>query len=204
MKDERETRQKLLACAKEEFMEKGYTAASLRSICRKAEVTTGALYFFFKDKADLFSSLVEEPVNRLCEIMMCHYREEAELGAEEIVLRANGDEDLQAALGIIRYMYQYYDEFLLVLTKSQGTVYENYIDRFVEITEKHYRVMTDYMCRQRKRPPLDDYIIHWVAHMQVDIFAYMIIHEKSVDAACRHMKKTVKYLVSGFFGMVME
>ena len=202
MKDERETRQKLLAFAKQEFMEKGYTAASLRSICRKAEVTTGALYFFFRDKADLFSTLVEEPVNRLCEIMISHYLEESRLRPEEISLRADGEEDIQAALALVRYIYEHYDTFLLVLTKSQGSGYENCIDRFVEITERHYRVLTDYMCRQWNRPPLDDYTIHWVAHMQVDAFAHMIIHEKSVDAACRHMEQTVKYLVSGFFGMV--
>ena len=33
MKDEKETREKLLASARQEFLEKGYTQASLRSIC---------------------------------------------------------------------------------------------------------------------------------------------------------------------------
>ena len=37
-----ETRQLLLQCAKKEFMEKGYSKASLRSICKEAGVTTGA------------------------------------------------------------------------------------------------------------------------------------------------------------------
>ena len=50
MKDEKETREKLLASARQEFLEKGYTQASLRSICKNAGVTTGALYFFFQDK----------------------------------------------------------------------------------------------------------------------------------------------------------
>ena len=40
--------------AKEEFMEKGYNKASLRSICSKAGITTGALYFFFENKEDLY------------------------------------------------------------------------------------------------------------------------------------------------------
>ena len=35
--------------------------ASLRNICKEAGVTTGALYFFFKDKEDLFAALVEKP-----------------------------------------------------------------------------------------------------------------------------------------------
>ena len=53
-----ETRKELLKCAKEEFMDKGFMGASLRNICQKAGVTTGALYFFFKDKDDLFCNVV--------------------------------------------------------------------------------------------------------------------------------------------------
>lgn len=54
MRADRETKEKLLASAKSEFLKKGYMKASLRKICANAEVTTGALYFFFKDKEDLF------------------------------------------------------------------------------------------------------------------------------------------------------
>ena len=42
MKDEKETRKKLLICARTEFIQKGYMQASLRSICKNAGVTTGA------------------------------------------------------------------------------------------------------------------------------------------------------------------
>lgn len=49
-----ETKIHLIQCAKKEFMEKGFAGASLRGICQKAGVTTGALYFFFQDKDDLF------------------------------------------------------------------------------------------------------------------------------------------------------
>ena len=42
-----ETRKELLKCAKEEFMDKGFMGASLRNICQKAGVTTGAFIFLF-------------------------------------------------------------------------------------------------------------------------------------------------------------
>lgn len=50
MKEEKETKERLLISAKKEFVEKGYLQASLRNICKNAGVTTGALYFFFQDK----------------------------------------------------------------------------------------------------------------------------------------------------------
>ena len=43
MSDEKATREKLMEYARQEFLEKGYMKASLRSICKKAGVTTGAL-----------------------------------------------------------------------------------------------------------------------------------------------------------------
>ena len=60
MGDELETREKLLESAMAEFSENGYMKASLRKICADAGVTTGALYFFFKNKNDLFKAIVAE------------------------------------------------------------------------------------------------------------------------------------------------
>lgn len=202
MKDERETRQRLLACAKKEFMDKGYTAASLRGICRKADVTTGALYFFFKDKADLFAALVEEPVNRLYELMTNHYRDEINTELQDIHEEINMTNDIKAAIDILHYMYQNYDEFWLVLGRSQGSGYESCKDRFVDITQKHYRILADRICRQRNYPLLDDYVLHWMAHMHIDTVIHMLTHEPSEETACRHMEQTVRYLVSGFYGML--
>ena len=49
---------KILDCAKAEFLEKGFADASLRSICSKAGVTTGALYKRFSGKEALFEALL--------------------------------------------------------------------------------------------------------------------------------------------------
>ena len=78
MKDEKETKSKLLASAKAEFLEKGYINASLRSICKNAGVTTGALYFFFRDKEDLFDSLVAPTMTGLQEEVQWHFDSEKE------------------------------------------------------------------------------------------------------------------------------
>ena len=78
MKDEKETREKLLASARQEFLEKGYMQASLRSICKNTGVTTGALYFFFQDKEDLFTQLVEPTLQKLREYIRQHFQAEQE------------------------------------------------------------------------------------------------------------------------------
>ncbi|HAC31005.1 MAG TPA: TetR/AcrR family transcriptional regulator, partial [Treponema sp.] len=57
-----ETKNRLLESAKKEFLEKGFTAASLRTIAANAGVTTGAMYRHFKDKDAFFCALVDDAI----------------------------------------------------------------------------------------------------------------------------------------------
>lgn len=201
MKDEKETKERLLICAKQEFMEKGYTKASLRNICKNAGVTTGAVYFFFKDKEDLFAALVQEPLDRLYSVMTEHYHEEAAQIQKGILRKDDYKEDIETAGEIIHYLYQYYEEFQLVLTKSQGSRFENSINRFVNITEQHYRMMADKFVQECDMQKVDDYIIHWMAHMHIDVFVHMITHEISEEEVLKHMNSIIKYLIGGWYGI---
>ncbi len=53
-----ETKEALLSAAADEFYECGYEKASLRHICSRAGVTTGAVYCFFDNKEDLLSNVM--------------------------------------------------------------------------------------------------------------------------------------------------
>ncbi len=71
-----DTRERLLFFAKQEFLEVGYQKSSLRKICKNAGVTTGALYFFFKDKADLFDALVRDFADEIMTLLKEHSSQE--------------------------------------------------------------------------------------------------------------------------------
>jgi TetR/AcrR family acrAB operon transcriptional repressor len=58
-----ETRQRILDAAERVFYEKGVAHASLEEIAAAAEVTRGAIYWHFKDKAELFDAM-------MCSVMM--------------------------------------------------------------------------------------------------------------------------------------
>ena len=53
-----ETRQKVLAAAKQLFSEKGYERTTVRDIAAAAGLSTGAIFVSFSNKADLFGQLV--------------------------------------------------------------------------------------------------------------------------------------------------
>jgi len=57
-------------------MQKGYQGASLRNICKNAGVTTGALYFFFRDKEELFDYLVQPVLEMVQNMMEAHMKQE--------------------------------------------------------------------------------------------------------------------------------
>jgi len=54
------TREQLLSKALKVFSEKGYNAATLEDIAKEAEVTRGAIYWHFKNKAELYNTLITE------------------------------------------------------------------------------------------------------------------------------------------------
>jgi AcrR family transcriptional regulator len=51
--------ERLFASAAEEFGEKGYDAASLNRILERSGMSKSSLYYYFDDKADLFTTMLE-------------------------------------------------------------------------------------------------------------------------------------------------
>lgn len=53
-----QTREKILAAARELFTQRGYERATIRDIARAAGMSTGAVFASFADKAELFDEIV--------------------------------------------------------------------------------------------------------------------------------------------------
>lgn len=60
--DAEETRHKLLEAAQRVFAEKGVSSTSLQDIAQAAGVTRGAIYWHFKNKAELFNAMMDSAV----------------------------------------------------------------------------------------------------------------------------------------------
>ena len=207
MPQDKETREKLLESAKAEFMEKGYNKASLRSICANAGVTTGALYFFFKDKADLYRAIVGEPVDKLFEIMHTHFDED-----ENVVADTNADnmddyidDHSEIAQVLIHHIYSNYDAAILVLTKSQGSEYENLVDRIVDMTEsKCIEMMEKISAKTGKKKKVNRYMLHLVIHLVVDSFVHLITHEPDEQRALANIKKVFRMTMHNWTDTVLD
>lgn len=202
MGEDKETRNKLLDSAKQEFLDKGYMKASLRTICKNAGVTTGALYFFFQNKEDLLKQLVEEPLKGLISIVESHFSDEINMDASFASTDENS-EDIRVAGEIVHFMYQHYDIFQILLTKSQGSAYEDIVSKFADWIEEHYDRLAEQMTDKFGIQKPDQYMIHWLSHILIDAFVHLFTHESDEEKAVRHMEEIVVYLVSGWNGLFL-
>ncbi|MCR4686506.1 MAG: TetR/AcrR family transcriptional regulator [Lachnospiraceae bacterium] len=208
MKEDKKTKEKLTKCAKKEFIEKGYIKASLRNICKEAGVTTGALYFFFKDKEELFDSVVGKPLMELQGAIKEHFSSEDDLeGGLENITPTSLTDDYEAAVKILDVLFRYKEEILLVMNNAQGTRYENIIDEYVNFIYNHYLNLFCKMKGYKDKKQLTDedrFIVHWMSHDQIDIFIHILTHCKDKEEGARQMKNMFNYMVGGWISAVRK
>lgn len=121
------THEKIISSAKEHFMEKGFSNASIRQICQAAGVTNGAFYAHFDSKEDLFASIVEPVVDGMQDL----YDEENVFymdikSADDV--KKSLEQTFTSNKKMIRYLYEHADIFKLILTAGNGTAYEGFVD----------------------------------------------------------------------------
>ena len=122
---------RLLSAAMEEFLDKGYENASLNDICRKAGVTTGALYKRYKGKEDLFGTLVAGVISDM---------EKYITSIPEGFLKSFTDRELYDSLSMpaemnlewFRLLYEQKEAFTLLVKCSSGTRYADFHREWAE------------------------------------------------------------------------
>lgn len=76
------TQQQILSAAESFFARQGYDSTTIDQIARAAGLTKGAVYYFFKNKAELFCTIVDQGVSYI--ETECHRILEAQRSTREI------------------------------------------------------------------------------------------------------------------------
>ncbi len=138
------TLQKIHEIASAEFLEKGFRGASLREIVKKAGVTTGAFYGYYKSKEELFSAMVKEPADYVVNRFKSLVEEFMQLPKEEWA-KNMATYSKKGITQIYEYAFEHKDAFRLLLNASEGTEFGNFIHNLVEqeieITHIFYKEM---------------------------------------------------------------
>ena len=121
---------KILCSAKEEFMAKGYADASLRTICQKAGVTTGALYKRFAGKEALFEALVQ-PTLQDIEAFASRTEKYDYEQLSKNRMQTVWDMSVETLKAVVEFSYEHYDDLKLLLCHADGSVHSDFLNDFV-------------------------------------------------------------------------
>jgi hypothetical protein len=175
---------KLLESAKKEFLQRGFELASLKDICDRAQVTTGALYNRYKGKEELFVKVVEETVLSI---------EEARSKRSSIDLEAASDEDLKKMWKMNKEsLYWWFELFekhkdgvILLIRCSAGTRYANFKHDFVEVvTETSYEIYEEMKRRKLTSKNISKKIMHTVHSAYFEMVYEPYVHGFSWEEIC--------------------
>jgi len=133
-KDKTESRKEVLKAARSEFLEKGFANASIRSIGKKAGMTSAGLYRHCKDKEDLFCLVMQPLMDKINSLMNKHKAvSENAFKSEGSPLELFEGNDLEVIAELAK---DFGPELKLLLTGSSGTRYENYLHDIVHEQQK--------------------------------------------------------------------
>lgn len=187
---DRNVEDKLIHAAKQEFLKHGFEKAALRKICAAANVTTGAMYFFFENKEELFCRTVSKTV-----------KEMEELGRKIFAVEMNDyntgvDQDIQ----LIKFLYQNRDELQLLIYKSQGTRYEMYKEQIFSQLVNSFLLFFQTYGKQNVDRDLIRIIVkmRWEGYMELINGGYDLKHAMELS------KQIGIYADGGFKSLIAE
>ncbi len=112
--------ERLLECARSEFLDKGFRAASIREIAKKAGTSARAVYTRFPNKEGLFDAIVSPVSDGLIELYQNYANQfwSKDVGVDGTA--AISSDDTAIYVDMINYIYDHKDEFLLMQTSLEG------------------------------------------------------------------------------------
>lgn len=190
--------EKIIACAKEEFLQKGYSDASLRTIAEKTGTTTGSIYSRFKDKEGLFSAIVEPAADHLVQ-MFLHTQETFHGLEEEQQPKEMKHYVSSGMVEMIDYIYDNFEVFELLLDASYGTKFQDFVERLVEIeTEYTYKYMDVIHYRTEDGEVITEDFIHIMTRALFESMFEVVRHKMTKEKALRYMDMLEKYHYGGW------
>lgn len=164
-----EIRERIFKAALEEFFEKDFKTATMRDIAIKADIPTGLIYSYYKNKQALFEEIVQPVIGQLPQIL-----KEAE---------STSGMGLENYFNIERKFYidllYKRKEFLLLMDKSAGTAYSNSKYEMISAIEQHIKIVLE----KRSAQKYDEVLFHILATNHVESLLEIMRHYKSKEWA---------------------
>ena len=192
---------KVQKAIKEEFLEKGYEAASIRSIGARAGMTSAGLYRHYADKEAMFDEVVSPVIGKLKRWTKDHKDKKYALvdgGAGRNELFGESFVDL-----IREVILPNREEFKLLITRAGGSKYENFIHDFAEDNQKDMIDAFKYL-RKSGYPvkKIDEEEIHMLLSAYLTACFEPIIHEYDDTKIDKYLNTIQEFFMPGWLAVM--
>jgi len=186
MNTEKESsRKEILKAAREEFLEKGYKGASLRSICKKAGVTTGAFYFQFENKEAVLKEILDAQF-----LLLMNQNVKSEF--EEEASSSDADE------WMVEMIWLHKAEFQILMTGTAGTPYEKVFETLREGLTNGFCMFFEKYGIAKVDPKLLDVLVR----MRIESYLAVIQKDYSLEETKKLARQIGEYCDAGFEALV--
>lgn len=198
------TLNKIQQAAIDEFLEKGFRGASLRQIVKHAGVTTGAFYGYFSSKEALFASIVEPHAQAIMANFMETQLRFADLPKNEQPSHM-GIESSSCIDWMVDYICEHRDPIKLLLSKAEGTSYENFVHNIVEVEVEYTLKYMDVLRELGYTVPrLDKTLCHIIASGMFGGIFEVVIHDIPKKQAMRDVGQLRAFYTAGWLALIEE
>ena len=191
-RDKTATYEKIIRCMKEEFLTFGYEKASLNRVSEKVGITTAGLYKHFKNKEDMFFSLVKDTLDAF------HSVAASSTHQMETETEYNPFDD-DWAMFWVDFIYKHYVGVKLLICCSKGSAYENFEEDLIRKEAEANKEYADILRASGKmKKEISDMQWHILATAYVHLIFEVVRHDMTREEAIDHMQFVRDLLYPGW------
>lgn len=174
-------------------MSKSYLDASMRTIAKKANVTTSNIYNYFKNKDEIFETILRPLVNKL---------EQAKKLFIAFEIESEANHDLEDHRKLTRACTSFCninrEKLELLFFKSKGSSYENYVEDFIDWFTENMKLSF----YQHGKDYIDEFLVHITASIWVNAIREILMHQISGERLARITDDIMTFMFTGWKGMM--
>ena len=194
-KDKTASHVRVIAAAREEFLEYGFEKASMRRVGERCGLTAAGLYRHCRDKEDLFDQLAAPALERLNVWMDTHLAKYLSAVREEESLQWQ-----DSWIDMMReVVYPHVDDYHLILSCSSGTKYEHFLH---DLTQAAQEKTLDYLPVLKEKGAAVREISPTELHLLFSAYATAlfepVIHRYPPEEAIRCLETVETFFLPGW------
>lgn len=168
-----DTHKAILLAARKEFIGKGFKEASMRNIAKDAGVGLSNIYNYFRNKDEIFLAIVKPAKDKLFAFVTEQHTTPMDFTA--CAPWGHHEESIEFYIQLI---FEYKEEYRLLLYHAQGSSLENFRDM---LTDHITQVSYNFMALEKKYYPhvlkISDFFIHAMSSWMTSILGEIVTHK---------------------------